>query len=200
MLIPPLLGLVLAGGRSTRMGVDKGTLSYSQTGEDQRTRCASLLGMYCAEVFVSCRPEQAETLAPELRPLVDLPSLGDIGPAAGLLTAHRARPEASWLVLAVDFPLVDGPGLASLLSARDACAWATCFVHEDGTPEPLLTLWEPAGLAALANSPSGGARRALEHGRSVRIRPPDRNMLLNVNSPADLARGNFPVRPALGTT
>jgi molybdopterin-guanine dinucleotide biosynthesis protein A len=182
------------------MGVDKGTLSYSRTGEDQRTRCARVLAAHCDEVFVSCRADQAAALEPRLRALIDLPDLGDIGPAAGLLTAHRARPDAAWLVLAVDFPFVEESGLSHLIAARSPAAWATCFVHGDGTPEPLLTLWEPAGLAALATSPAAGPRRALERGTSVRLPPPDKHLLLNVNSRAEIASGDFPVRPRLGST
>lgn len=178
------------------MGVDKGSLSYAPSGEDQRSRCARLLSGHCEEVFISCRAGQVDGLAAGLRGLVDLASLGEIGPAAGLLTAHRARADAAWLVLAVDFPLLDEEGLSALVSARKTTACATCFLHGDGTPEPLLTIWEPAGLAALADAPAEGARRALERGPSVHLRPRDARWLLNVNSPGDLTAADFPVRPS----
>ena len=58
----PLHGLVLSGGRSTRMGRDKGSLVLA-TGpglEDQRTRLHRMLDQVCGQAWISCREDQAE--------------------------------------------------------------------------------------------------------------------------------------------
>ena len=54
----PLYGLVLAGGRSTRMGQDKSLISYH--GKAQREYMADLLGQWCSRTFISCRGDQVE--------------------------------------------------------------------------------------------------------------------------------------------
>ena len=127
----PLLGLVLAGGESRRMGVDKGTIRYH--GVPQRLHAAGLLARHTESVFVSVRPDQLPTLEPALAPMLD-PAPG-LGPMAGLLAAIGHRPDAAWLVVACDLPFLDEATLAALVAGRkegyDAVAYA-------GTDEPVL--------------------------------------------------------------
>src|ERR1700687_5122815 len=93
---PNLFGLVLAGGRSVRMGRDKGSIVYH--GVDQRSYCHQLLTPYCQKVFISCRKDQSSLLSPGQLPVFDLEK--DLGPAGGLLSAHQFNPSVSWIVLA----------------------------------------------------------------------------------------------------
>ena len=51
-----IMGLVLAGGRSQRMGMDKGMLQYH--GKPQREYLYEQLEPICSRVFLSIRPEQ----------------------------------------------------------------------------------------------------------------------------------------------
>ena len=53
----PVYGLVLAGGRSTRMRADKAALTYQ--GHPQLERAMALLGAQLPRTFVSVRAEQA---------------------------------------------------------------------------------------------------------------------------------------------
>lgn len=57
--IPPVNGLVLAGGRSLRMGRDKGAIAWH--GKPQREYAADMLKNLCGEVFISCRPARSLT-------------------------------------------------------------------------------------------------------------------------------------------
>ena len=54
----PLYGLVLAGGRSTRMQRDKATLTYQ--GRNQLERAMALLEPCVVQAFVSVRPDQRQ--------------------------------------------------------------------------------------------------------------------------------------------
>ncbi len=54
----PLYGLVLAGGFSRRMRRDKARLRIHE--RPQVEHALKLLSAFCAEVFVSIRPEQAD--------------------------------------------------------------------------------------------------------------------------------------------
>jgi molybdenum cofactor guanylyltransferase len=142
----PLTGLVLAGGASRRMNRDKGTLRYYS--DPQAIHAWRLLNDLCGRAYVS-----ANTLQADAAPYTELPLIVDEGyyrgPAAGLKAAWTRHPEAAWLTLAVDMPLVDSPLLEELEAARDMNAPATAFRHADGTVEPLCTIWEPAARTPL---------------------------------------------------
>ncbi|KAL1876774.1 hypothetical protein Plec18167_005183 [Paecilomyces lecythidis] len=71
----------------------------------------------------------------------------DIGPAAGLLTAHYSDPESCWLITACDYPLLAVSPLEQLL--HEFQAPVTCFQNEFGFCEPLLSLWSPSALRRL---------------------------------------------------
>ena len=58
----PLKGLVLAGGRSTRMGVSKARINWY--GKEQQYYLADLLNSCCEEVFISCCKEQVAAIDP----------------------------------------------------------------------------------------------------------------------------------------
>jgi molybdenum cofactor guanylyltransferase len=184
---PELTGVVLAGGRSERMGRDKALLVIG--GESLLARAGRVLASICGSVLVSVRTDQAQTPPyADCDVVVDAPGVG--GPAAGLLAAWRCSPAAALLVLAVDLPRVDAPLLRLLLDARDPAALATAFEHPDGTPEPLCTIWEPAAhsiLRAGAQNSNVSLRRVLESSTVRRIRPPEPERLRSVNTPADRA-------------
>ena len=52
----PIHGLVLAGGHSKRMGVDKGALDYH--GKPHREYTADQVAKFSTKTFLSCRSEQ----------------------------------------------------------------------------------------------------------------------------------------------
>jgi molybdopterin-guanine dinucleotide biosynthesis protein A len=177
----PIAGLVLSGGRSTRMGVDKSTLEYH--GLPQLRYMVDLLAEVCNEAFISTRIDQ-----PVAEGLRVLPDAFDIpGPLNGILTAMQRKPDLAWLVVAVDMPKVDKNVLDNLINGRDGSKLATCFfnVHEN-FPEPLLTLWEPSALPRLLQFIATGKispREFLQNHDVKLIRPEDPAILLNINSP-----------------
>lgn len=176
-------GLVLSGGQSTRMGTDKSLLSYH--GMPHREYLFELLSAYCSRVFTSCRKEQEIPAA--LNPIADYYNFP--GPINGILSAFRAHPETSWLIVAVDMPFVDKGVLQQLLNHRDKNKLATCFLHLPETfPEPLLTLWETSAYPLLlryAESGNISPRVFLESHAVTMITPRDQKILLNINSPND---------------
>ncbi len=137
----PLNGLVLAGGRSSRMGSDKALLAYHA--DNQLVHTAALLQKQCSEVFISCREEQAETYRHFGIPLITDSYLG-IGPMGGLLSAQQARPEAAWVVAACDLPFLDQDIVQQLCSQRNPLRFATAFRNpQSGCLEPLCACYEP---------------------------------------------------------
>ena len=182
---PPLRGLVLAGGRGTRLGGrDKGTLDYH--GQPQVRWAYALLAALCPGTCVAVRPEQAEHRAYQGLPLLlDTPAAA--GPAAGLLAAFSADTRSAWLVLAADLPLVDAALLERLIAARDPAALGTGYRQPDGTPEPLCAIFEPAARGALERQPPErlSLRRVLEEGPSRLVDAAEPARLRSVNDPAD---------------
>ena len=98
---PKLNGLVLAGGKSTRMGKDKGSLDYH--GKPQREFMADLLSQFCEETYISVRENQV--VQSEYKLLED--TFVGLGPFGAIASAMRNNPNTSWLVVACDLPLLD---------------------------------------------------------------------------------------------
>ena len=179
----PLRGLVLAGGRSSRMRRDKAALAYA--GRSQLDQAFELLSRHVDGAFVSVRADQrADPLRAGRPQVVDV--LSDLGPIAGIIAAQSREPEAAWLVLACDLPFLDDAVLRTLIAARDPDADATAFRSaHDGLPEPLCAIWEPRSATALRTSVESGRqcpRKFLINARTHLIDLPRADALDNVNS------------------
>ena len=189
-LKPPLKGLVLAGGRSIRMGSDKGLLSWH--GKEQRYHMADLLQRLCHTVFISCRHDQLEEIDALYNPLPD--SVPGLGPIAGILAAFGHDAHSAWLVTACDLPLLDEQTLQYLINQRNPEFIATTYKSpHDGLPEPLITIWEPASYPVLQQFAARGItcpRKVLLNSAASIIEPINPRALLNANTPADAEQVN----------
>jgi molybdenum cofactor guanylyltransferase len=178
-----LFGLVLSGGKSTRMGADKGLIVYHDL--PQREHLYQLLQQVCDESYLSLRKDQGAAVEGDYRILVDNDDYR--GPFNGLLSAHKAYPDAAWLVLACDLPLLDLEALRELVAARDTSKMATAFaLREHSLPEPLCAIWEPQGLRnAIGYLEAGNGtcpRKFLINSAVQLVYPARREVLLNANS------------------
>ncbi|MBK7250727.1 MAG: NTP transferase domain-containing protein [Gammaproteobacteria bacterium] len=185
----PLYGLVLAGGRSTRMRQDKAGLAYH--GRSQLERAAELLAPLVERTFVSVRADQRDDpVRAHFEQIVD--QHAGLGPAAGILAAQARHPEAAWLVLACDLPFLDAGTLETLKRVRDAAAGRLATAYRsahDRLPEPLCAIWEPASREPLKGFVAGGRscpRKFLIQTPGVElIELPDPRALDNVNTPEE---------------
>jgi len=187
MNTPPLFGLVLAGGRSTRMQRDKAAITYHGH-ETQLEAAMKLLSPRVQRAFVSVRADQANDQVRAAWPrIVDR---GDVeGPIAGISAALLEHPEAAWLVLACDLPFLDGNTLDILIAQRDVARDATAFrSSHDGLPEPLCAIYEPRARAAIAAHLAGGRncpRKFLINANTRLLDQPNPRALDNVNTVAE---------------
>lgn len=179
--ITPVNGLVLAGGKSTRMGHDKGTIAYYD--KPQREYMAELLSKSCQETYLSVQSGIDSTVSQ----ITD--SFLDLGPFGGILSAFRKDPNSAWLAVACDVPFVDEKIINLLISERDPSKLATCFHNpETNFPEPLITIWEPRAYPILLNFLTLGyscPRKVLINNEVKEIEVPNDQMLLNVNTPEE---------------
>lgn len=184
--VPPIKGLVLAGGKSQRMGSDKGLLSYH--GKPQREHMAELLGTLCSDVALSCRPGQLEESQTEF-PLLPDSFLG-LGPFGAILSAFRQDPNAAWLVVACDLPLLDKTTLDYLIAKRNPSKLATAFLNPaTDFPDPLVTIWEPRAYPALLSFLAQAyscPRKVLINTEIELLEIPNAAALRNVNTPDEL--------------
>ncbi|HEX4240129.1 MAG TPA: molybdenum cofactor guanylyltransferase [Steroidobacteraceae bacterium] len=185
---PPVRGLILAGGASSRMRRDKAALPYR--GVTQLERAFTLAGRYVPEVFVSVRPAQAADPARAAHRLI-IDSVAGEGPIVGIRSALAAYPSSAWLVIACDLPFLSDAALEQLLRERDPRLLATAYRStHDGLPEPLCTVWEPAAAAALERHQAQGGhcpRKFLIRNPVKLLEPEDRHALDNVNTPEEYA-------------
>ncbi len=151
---PVLYGLVLAGGRSSRMQRDKAALQYH--GTSQLEWAVGQLRNHVERVFVSVRPDQTgDPVRSRFEQIVDVED--NLGPVAGILAAQAKFPQAAWLVLACDLPFLDDATLGFLTRERASDRMATAYrSSRDRLPEPLCAIYEPASRAALAQHVAGG--------------------------------------------
>ena len=183
-----LHGLVLAGGKSTRLGRDKTRLVFS--GSPLLERAVGLLRRVADDVRVSgTDPSDVGCDAPWLAD--DEPGLGPLG---GILTALR-RLDGPVLALACDLPLMRADILETLLAARarrPAEALATMFLNPaSGRVEPLVAVYEPGAASLLEAAVARGAyglTRAVPPQRRLEIPygPGMSRAFLNLNTPGDL--------------
>ena len=183
-----LQGLILAGGRSRRMGADKGLIDYR--GRTQVRWLADLLGEYCVSVRVSVSPRQQRSAGyASMATIVDHEP--GSGPAGGLMSAWRTDPDAAWLLVAVDLPLLNRATLTALTAGRSSAHLATAFRHPDDVLEPLCTIWEPAARGLLERRMEQGdasLRRLLESGPVRVLNPPAPEALYSADLPEDRSR------------
>jgi molybdopterin-guanine dinucleotide biosynthesis protein A len=170
------------------MGVDKCALELY--GEPQARHAYSLLREFLAETRVSARPDQRDLPALATLPLIE-DRYDGIGPASGVLSAMEAHPGVAWMTLACDLPLVDARGVRTLLEGRDPARLATAYMASDGFFEPLFAIYEPAiepWLRERLGRGRYGLREALADGDVRLLCPPEEEMLLNANTPEDVAQ------------
>ena len=189
LLSKPLLnGLVLAGGKSVRMGFDKGSVSWF--GKEQRYHVADMLRPLCKDVFISCRADQKQQINPAYPALED--TFTGLGPYGAILSAFREQPDRAWLVVACDMPLLETETFKFLIERRKVSAIATAYNSpENEFPEPLITIWEPKSYPVLLSFLSQGyscPRKVLINSDVHLLQAPNTDALTNVNTPDDLEK------------
>jgi molybdenum cofactor guanylyltransferase len=173
----PRIGLLLAGGASSRMGQDKATLAWH------------------GRPLIERMLERLQTLALDrvvvsgLRPAFDgIPDIAPArGPLGGIASAAQSLPDCDLLIVPVDMPQLGQALLGRLLdSAAGACVrlgdsplpmrlrldaelrtWLAAWLQDPDAPRALHRLQARVGVTALPLSADEGGQ------------------LVNVNTPAE---------------
>ena len=188
-------GFILAGGESSRMGVDKGLLEIA--GVPMIVRAARLAeAVTGTPAVVVGAPEKYRGLG--LRAIAD--DWPGCGPLGGIATALRAS-EADWnLIVACDLPHLTQEWLQYLLQrARDSAEEAVVAMNV--TPankrgaEPLCAMYHKGSEPALRRALERGVRKVTDGLAQLRVEviepaewkgfDSDGLLFKNVNTPAD---------------
>lgn len=183
-----LTGVVLAGGLSTRMGLDKRALCLHGE-KDMLERTLDLLSVLTARVVVSCRDDSVPDCARSGRVpyiLDSLPTLplgvapavpqttpshaeaaeaaGKIGPLGGMYASLKAL-GGPLLVLSCDLPFMTEEVLRQLIAARNAAILETSPLMttfrqaETGFIEALVAIYEAESLPYFEQALFAGVRK-----------------------------------------
>lgn len=185
----PDLAVLVAGGRSRRMGRDKCLLQWQE----------KVLWKHQLETLTFLHPSRLAVAAPEcpqwlpsgVEWLMDSPA--DAGPMGGILAGLKSVKSGLVVALAVDLPRMTGEYLAELVSA--------CTEHRGIVPlspkgyEPIAAVY-PAAAAGVAGEWLASGRRDLQGwvGELVRrnlvgekcVGSMDMDLFHNWNRPEDL--------------
>ena len=146
-----MLGIILCGGQSTRMGTDKGMLmneakTWAQTAFDK-------LSSFNIPVNISVNEQQqtdyAKVFGEELL-ILDDASFSIKGPLVGVVSAHLKYPLADLFLLACDLPLMEATILKELLTEYEKDSQYEAYIFtNDNEPEPLCGIYTSKGLAKI---------------------------------------------------
>ena len=185
----PIHGLVLAGGRSSRMGRDKAALVHPDGRTLLRRCCDLLFEAGCESVAVSLRHDQELPPGIEDCEIVRDAEGASLGPIAGMVAGMSLYPEADWLILACDLPRLDVETLSNLVSShRDDETFLSYQSEFDGLPEPLCAFYAQGALPILKQAQADDLRcprKILILNNCRLLEPVTARALENANTPED---------------
>ncbi len=190
MKIFPVTGIILAGGKSSRMGRDKGLLRWR--GRPLVAHALDLLRPLCDHLILSANDPAYEAFGVPVVP----DRWHDRGPLGGLATGLRHSSTTHNLIIPCDTPLLNRELLHHIL-ARSTGYRAVVPVHEDGKVEPLCGYYSKETLPAIEEQLRQGDNRItrllekiptlyLKMDASLPFYHDD--LFLNINTPADLEK------------
>ena len=147
-----MLGVVLCGGQSSRMGSDKGLLKLESITWAQAA--ANKLGALSLPVLVSVNNNQFNDynkLFPAHQLVTDTTLLQLKGPLLGVLSAHLHKTTEDLLILACDLPLMEISILNELISMYEQQQAEAYIFTNDNEPEPLCGIYTARGLAQIVS-------------------------------------------------
>ena len=179
--IAPVQGLVLAGGKSTRMGKDKTELEYH--GKPQRDYAIQLLEKNLLNTYVSLAHEMESKTEKTIQD-----KFLDLGAFGAICSAFQQNPNKAWLVLATDLPFVNDDIIQLLLKNRNPKKIATAIKGKGKAfVEPLITIYEPKAYPILLSYLAQGysCPRKVLINSEVEIVEVDDDLIRNINTPEE---------------
>lgn len=181
-------GIILAGGKSSRMGSDKGLLKLLN--KSLVEHAIDILNPCCEDIIISSNNKEYEKFG--------FPVIGDIykekGPMGGIHAALNATATKKNLILSCDMPFITKE-LLSFLIEKQEDSIAVIPVHKD-RPEPLCGIYSTKILPYIEQSISNKELKLMDLLNFVSALFPivdsedfyKPDLFNNINSKTDLGR------------
>ena len=191
-----MIGIVLCGGQSSRMGSDKGLLpADDSTWAKSAVNNLAALGIPVSLSVNELQYNNYTTAFSGTEIITDNDLLVLHGPLLGVLSAHLQHPLQNLFVLACDMPLMETSVVRNLYNHYLQTDAYDAFVFtNDEQPEPLCGIYCARGLAAILDMYKTLAltrhsmKFMLEHlnTRYIAITEKQKKYFKNFNAHADL--------------
>ena len=187
MTTPKITGIVLAGGRSSRMGEDKSLMRLN--GKTLIEYSIDALRPICEKVIISSNNPNYDFTGCEVWP----DELPDQAPIIGIYSCLKRSKTELNIILSCDIPLMSASMIGFLL-AKSADYDITVPVHDNGQIEPLCGVYKKSSQEILKEFIESGNFRLNDCIRSASYQfiPVDAqipcntpNLFLNINTPSD---------------
>ena len=175
--IAPVKGLVLVGGKSTRMGQDKSKLNYF--GKPQKEIAKEVLENSKLETYYA-----VQNASESKQEIFD--TFLNLGPFGAICSAFQKDPNAAWFVLATDVPFVNDEIIQLVLKHRNPSKVATAIKGKSKEfVEPLIAIYEPKAYSILLQYLAQGysCPRKVLINSDVEIVEVDDDFIRNINTP-----------------
>lgn len=145
-----MIGVVLCGGQSTRMGVDKGLIPYRSFSFAELA--ISKLAETLEQVVLSVNVQQYAIYYKKFQEFLiikDDMTLDVYGPLKGILSVHLKHPAEDLLVLACDMLLMHTDVLRHLINVRNSTEKDAFAFQTNEQVEPLCAIYTTKGLTKI---------------------------------------------------
>lgn len=179
-----ITGVILAGGKNTRMGSDKGLLQVG--GKSIMERQIAVLQPLVKEIIIIHNGDNYTQLGHQIH--IDI--IPDCGPMGGIYTALMVSQTPKIFVLSCDMPFVS-PELIKMI-IEEAENYDIAIPRHGNKLEPLYAIYDQSCLGTLKKLLDQRALKmmdALQFFKVKEIRVPDKILVtqpfININTPED---------------
>lgn len=182
-----IIGVIMCGGESRRMGSDKGLLPVHNT--IQAKFIAAKISFLKVPVVFSINKYQLKSYSEYI--IADDLVMDDneaAGPVRGLLSVHSKFPAADILLLACDMPQLDADTIKNILQVYHNESVYDFYVYQDEMyAQPFCGVYTANGIdklseRILSQSPANiSLQNVLNNGITKRITIKNKNAFINLN-------------------
>ena len=179
-----ITGIILSGGKSARIGTDKGFLSLN--GKLFTQHSIDVLKPLVSEIIIVSNHSKYDVFG--LQRVEDI--IENAGPVAGVYSGLEASKTEYNLVLSCDIPLMTSHLLKKLIEAIDGTS-EVIQIESDGQSMPLIALYKKQCKSTFLKLLNGGERRlrivvAACKVKNIILEKEDAIVTMNVNTQNEL--------------